>query len=88
MYFIENAIELHIGLQVYRNSYVTTSCCLLCKAFCLTNSITHTPVYDSLSFISLTQVASPDQTQQSGGRLNKKDGLTRYGDSHVKDKTS
>ena len=26
--------------------------------------------------------------QLSGGRLNKKDGLTRYGDSHVKDKTS
>ena len=25
---------------------------------------------------------------QSGGRLNKKDGLTRYGDYHVKDKTS
>ena len=24
----------------------------------------------------------------SGGRLNKKDGLARYGDSHVKDKTS
>ena len=24
----------------------------------------------------------------SGGRLNKKDGLTMYGDSHVKDKTS
>ena len=24
----------------------------------------------------------------SGGRLNKKDGLTTYGDSHVKDKTS
>ena len=23
-----------------------------------------------------------------GGRLNKKDGLTTYGDSHVKDKTS
>ena len=23
-----------------------------------------------------------------GGRLNKKGGLTRYGDSHVKDKTS
>ena len=23
-----------------------------------------------------------------GGRLNKKDGPTRYGDSHVKDKTS
>ena len=25
---------------------------------------------------------------ESGGRLNKKDGLSRYGDSHVKDKTS
>ena len=25
---------------------------------------------------------------ESGGRLNKKDGLTRYGDSHVKDMTS
>ena len=24
----------------------------------------------------------------TGGHLNKKDGLTRYGDSHVKDKTS
>ena len=28
------------------------------------------------------------KSQSSGGRLNKKDGLTRYGDSHVKDKTS
>ena len=27
-------------------------------------------------------------TWSSGGRLNKKDGLTRYGNSHVKDKTS
>ena len=26
--------------------------------------------------------------QKPGGHLNKKDGLTRYGDSHVKDKTS
>ena len=25
---------------------------------------------------------------ETGGRLNKKDGLNRYGDSHVKDKTS
>ena len=25
---------------------------------------------------------------EAGGRLNKKDGLTRYGDSRVKDKTS
>ena len=27
-------------------------------------------------------------TCRPGSRLNKKDGLTRYGDSHVKDKTS
>ena len=27
-------------------------------------------------------------TSTPGGCLNKKDGLTRYGDSHVKDKTS
>ena len=26
--------------------------------------------------------------RKPGGRLNKKDGLTRYGNSHVKDKTS
>ena len=26
--------------------------------------------------------------EKAGGRLNKKDSLTRYGDSHVKDKTS
>ena len=29
-----------------------------------------------------------DRQSSSGGRLNKKDGLSRYGDSHVKDKTS
>ena len=29
-----------------------------------------------------------DHSLASGGRLNKKDGLTRYGNSHVKDKTS
>ena len=28
------------------------------------------------------------RNQDAGGRLNKKDGLTRYGNSHVKDKTS
>ena len=27
-------------------------------------------------------------TRDTGGRLNKKDGPTRYGNSHVKDKTS
>ena len=33
-------------------------------------------------------VRLPGKMLQPGGRLNKKDGLTRYGDSHVKDKTS
>ena len=28
------------------------------------------------------------EAPEAGGRLNKKDGLTRCGDSHVKDKTS
>ena len=32
-----------------------------------------------------TQDVNPQRTR---GRLNKKDGLTRYGNSHVKDKTS
>ena len=31
---------------------------------------------------------SPKNSLVSGGRLNKKDGLTRYGESHDKDKTS
>ena len=29
-----------------------------------------------------------NNSKYTGGRLNKKDSLTRYGDSHVKDKTS
>ena len=42
---------------------------------------------------TMISYSSPDNSLQSqkrelGGRLNKKDGLTRYGDSHVKDKTS
>ena len=34
------------------------------------------------------QSSSFEGQKMAGGRLNKKDGLTRYGDSHVKDKTS
>ena len=37
-------------------------------------------LYHQLPFVFLYNI--------SGGRLNKKDGLTRYGNSHVKDKTS
>ena len=40
--------------------------------------------WDSFSFDGTWLLSS----KGSGGRLNKKDGLTRYGNSHVKDKTS
>ena len=36
----------------------------------------------------LSKTAGDLRIQTPWGRLNKKDGLTRYGDSHVKDKTS
>ena len=43
----------------------------------------HSVRYQSTRFLSfVVNLLAP------GGRLNKKDGLTRYGDSHVKDKTS
>ena len=42
-----------------------------------------TPQINSKQLIANSFVDKPP-----GGRLNKKDGLTRYGDSHVKDKTS
>ena len=63
---------------------------------CETNNCLHTLrrrqnnrhfAYNILSqFLALTLWHFDSNTP--GGRLNKKDGLTRYGDSHVKDKTS
>ena len=41
---------------------------------------------EALKNLSVTEVFK--KVSGSGGRLNKKDGLTRYGNSHVKDKTS
>ena len=43
---------------------------------------------DILCGISKVPFEIPHKISPPGGRLNKKDGLTRYGDSHVKDKTS
>ena len=43
-------------------------------------------LYTKTGECSITVPLSP--SPQTGGRLNKKDGLTRYGNSHVKDKTS
>ena len=39
-------------------------------------------------FFAMIQISMKSDITGTGGRLNKKDGLTRYGDSHVKDKTS
>ena len=39
-------------------------------------------------FVAAVLSVPADGLALAGGRLNKKDGLTRYGDSHVKDKTS
>ena len=39
-------------------------------------------------YASATSFVCGFVTSHPGDRLNKKDGLTRYGDSHVKDKTS
>ena len=39
-------------------------------------------------FISSNILLSTCLFMYAGGRLNKKDGLTGYGNSHVKDKTS
>ena len=42
----------------------------------------------SMAFGLFVQKLSIITTKKPGGRLNKKDRLTGYGDSHVKDKTS
>ena len=46
------------------------------------------PHYDTVHHNVIFHITWPRQAQSTGGRLNKKDGLTRYGDCHVKDKTS
>ena len=48
------------------------------------------PLSDSMmvNLPMYTCVMQPQWVKIPGGRLNKKDGLTRYGNSHVKDKTA
>ena len=43
---------------------------------------------EHVSCVSTDSRSCLENNKHPGGRLNKKDGLTRYGDSHVKDKTS
>ena len=50
-------------------------------------------IQDGVLKLEVTVVTESDdsyevRSSETGGRLNKKDGLTRYGNSHVKDKTS
>ena len=46
----------------------------------------HRTYYGGISIFLIYII--PTQMLKPGGRLNKKDVLTRYGNSHVKDKTS
>ena len=41
-----------------------------------------------LAYLTAVNSVAADNNTTQGGRHNKKDGLTRYGNSHVKDKTS
>ena len=43
---------------------------------------------DAVLFSKLSYSFLTEAEKEPWGRLNKKDGLTRYGNSHVKDKTS
>ena len=52
------------------------------------NALTSSSARSSSDIIVVMWYRQVICVNSSGGRLNKKDGLTRYGDSHVKDKTS
>ena len=46
-------------------------------------------IFNKLDVSSIHSEFAPQSHRMGpGGRLNKKDGITRYGNSHVKDKTS
>ena len=53
-----------------------------------TLTLIHIRGQDTLSSYNFSVSKLSWDKVETGGRLNKKDGLTRYGDSHVKDKTS
>ena len=79
-------------MTVHVVDHVITSASL---AICEENRMTwaspalqiHTDYNAAVDFVH-NRIRWPAWTSPPGGRLNKKDGLTRYGDSHVKDKTS
>ena len=51
-------------------------------------SVMRYKISSELYIVKSDVIFGTSREMRPGGRLNKKDGLTRYGDSHVKDKTS
>ena len=83
-------------IYTFQWNFVKNSCILI-------QENAHIFIHKNVLFIFLTlaqmdnvftkQIKIPDDifvvvAKEPWGRLNKKDGLTRYGNSHVKDKTS
>ena len=56
-------------------------------ALCVAREHHNYPHGTTVATLTLSVIMYTEQLF-AGGRLNKKDGLTRYGDSHAKDKTS
>ena len=49
----------------------------------------HFSLFSVLAMLRIITIMPGDNcVSEAGGHLNKKDGLARYGDAHVKDKTS
>ena len=61
---------------------------LLGKAIAYLDPWRYTEILPNKNSLTAIYARGPCIRECPGGRLNKKDGLTRYGDSHVKDKTS
>ena len=73
------------GVMLYFISIISTVPLLKLTHFRITKT---KPLLAKAMYESLWILLVYLRFNQPGGRLNKKDGLTRYGDSHVKDKTS
>ena len=76
--FLAQALNLYSRL-LYFVQYDKDPCFLQPEGFGLPRNVT---------FGVYPDFGNGHRQKDTGGRLNKKDGLTRYGDPHVKDKTS
>ena len=78
----ENAYEYEVtNMNFYSWIHPLSNCYIECFSLQCTCPVTNAKMKSS-KFMEV------NNWWFTGGRLNKKDGLTRYGDSHVKDKTS